>query len=665
MGRANGRTNLATSVSSRRNPIEEQLGSGVSLDEIYIELAEADIDQPDWRTPGDFLIQEAKQFIRPGRPDGIELDQAVATRLLKPEFVGHEFDVFKTWYEPTRESIVPPEETCAGMNDAGKMLSKAITDGETIAVYCDYDVDGTTAGEIFRRGVEPYDAKLHYGYADAQQGFGLTNDFVNEAHKAGAKVLITLDCGSSQSTQVALAQKLGMKVVVVDHHNIADNPADFHLNPKLSEVPSSDNTGSQLSWKLVCALQADRAGKSRPEHWEEGMHLAGMGTLADMGSVMNHENRAFFWLANDHAVPGVKSLAEALGEDPTTPGQMVLTQAALNLPKRTSKVDASDVGKLFAAKTAEEAAPMVKKLLSSYEAAKPQKDAMFKESISQTGEKSEDDKGETVRSQPDKYFASPVLDGFSEYAGYTGPVANTVSAKTGKPAVIFAKKEDGSYKFSARNSVGARGQLGELIDDPAMREACTMKKENESGEIVDQFVIGGHAALVSGSCYEDQVPKVIEAMEAWAAVKDKENKGFFRTKWTGADAFLTERKVDPERLSKIEAEARKLGPFTTQKQDLYQARDGLGERKASNDSLHISVEGKLSELNPDPENENWLVGELQLAGSDEKREIRFPAEIENPPIGKKCEWIIRVGQSGPYYLRKFHKPKRRSRPVAG
>src|SRR5262249_31804946 len=143
--------------------------------------------------------------------------------------------------------------------------------------------------------------------------------------------------------------------------------------------------------------QAVKDGRTREEHWREAMHVAGMGYLADMGSPLLHENRAFSWVPAEHPVPGVRALAAALGEDPTWPGSMVTTQAALNLPKRTGKVSAADIGALLAAETEADAAPYVEKLLNFYESAKPVRREMLAEALAQTGTATRHDDGRVER----------------------------------------------------------------------------------------------------------------------------------------------------------------------------------------------------------------------------------------------------------------------------
>jgi single-stranded DNA-specific DHH superfamily exonuclease len=660
----NSSANINEDNSKEINNLLSELDNySMDLNKTFEEFNHLD-KEPDWRVPNPFLLEEAQQFISPGMPGGIEgLDPAIATRLLKLSYDG-DFYKYRHWYNGSGSLIKNPSKTCKGMTEAGAMLADVLDKGEKIAVYCDYDVDGTTAGEVFRRGLAPYNPDFHYGYADAQQGFGLTNDFVKQAADAGAKVLVTLDCGSSQVDQVQLAQNLGMKVVVVDHHTVEDNPAEFHLNPKLETPASSENTGAQLAWKLAAAVQIAEEGQMRKEHGEKALQLAGMGCLADMGSVVLPENRAFFWKAHQHVVPGVRLLAEQFEEDPERPGAMIRTQACMNLPKRTPLVDAADVGKLLAASTEAEAQPIVDKLLKEYEKAQPVKQEMTEKALEKIGRANWDHPQGVKRPQPKKYFASVVFDDYADYAGYTGPVASSISRAAAKPAVIFTKKgkdEHGQelYKFSTRNESGTNNkiQIGDMVEYPDIKEACTIKKRDESDQVVELPVVGGHSNVISGSCTKANLPKVIKAMESWAEEKDGKNKtGFWAQKWNGPDAFLSERQVSGQRLSTIEQQAAKLGPFARGKQLAAQPVAGRDVKLASNRPIEISVVGSLSELSPDPENINFLQGQLTL-DNGQRREIRFPADIKEKPVGKMCEWILKInGDNRPYYLRKFFDP---------
>lgn len=619
---------------------------------------------PDWRTPADAYVAEAEEFCDPrsAKYGGMDLDPVVAVRLLKLRFDG-DFHRYRRWYEGWAQNVVGPEQTVPGMAAAGDYLSAALDAGEKIAVYCDYDVDGTAAGQALRAGLEPYlrsADQLVYGYADAQAGFGLTNDFVQQANDAGARTIVTLDCGSGQAAQVRLAQSLGMKVIVVDHHGVdPDNPADHHLNPLLSDPPSSHNTGAQLAWKLAAATQISREGRTRPELWHDAMFTAGMGCLADMGSVLMEENRTFFWHAAEHVPAGVRMLAERLGEEPI-PGGMVLTQAAMNLPKRTTLVDAADIGALLAAVTGKDAAPLVDKLASAYEDAKPVRREMLEAAMAQVTEKVRGADGEADDiADRDKLMSYVVLDGYENYNGYSGPTASRVSSKVGKPAFVFVRKgvdEHGQtlYRFSSRNEARVSAALGELAERDDMRAACTILKTDEAGQTTPTPTCGGHTEVFSGTCTAENLPAVMAAADAWAA--EKAPKGWYPQPWNGAEAYLSARNVPATRLSAIEQQAKRLGPFSSRKnQNLYYAGNSRHERREANSELRLSVTATLQLTGPDPDNDTWMCGTLDL-GQGVTREVRYPADVDERPVGQPCEWVLRVGGSGPYYLRLFHKP---------
>lgn len=697
------------------------LDGGLDKEALFASFADVDPNEPDWRVPNDFYLPEALQLRRrvicdyleqfpgvgkavseaiveqlgiekleqidedpqrilevevPGIPrktledlvqnwpdlrkqyEAFQMDQAIAVRLLKMDQRGN-LERCKLWYKGKEDLIPTPENTCPGMDKAGEELLDLIQSGEKIAVFCDYDVDGTSAGEAFRLATAPYGARLSYEWASADNGFGLTEEFVRKAASRGCKGLVTLDCGSTQSREVALAQSLGMKVWVVDHHETdPSNPAEFHLNPQLQKPRSSENTGAQLAWKLGAAVQVAAEGQVRPEHFERALQVAGMGCLADMGPVPLPENRAFFWAAHEQAPPGVRALAELLEEDIDTPGHYIRTQAAMNLPKRTNRVSGEDVSRLMRARSASEAAPLVEKIANEYERASAARKEMTEQALEETGKAEWLDNGEVIRPNPDHRISHYVFDQEIEYPGYTGPVASKIASSTRKPAVVFARRgedADGNplYKFSSRNSSSVRHKLGDLLQDEDMHKACTIRTEGDSG-VSEDVSLGGHPEVVSGSCTEENIPLVLEAMEAWADRCEKKS-SFFWGPWTGPDAKLDERKVDPGRLPDLETQAARLGPFSNQKSLAQPRVRGREEVLLKNQPLQISMFGKVGDLQPDPENPDFLAGEIRFDNGD-SRPIRFPADSECPQ--EEVEWILSVGGSGPYYLRKFAKTRK-------
>lgn len=166
-----------------------------------------------------------------------------AVRLERENFGGADYSEYKRYMHPSSRDIRSPEATVVGMRAASKHLVTEIDKGSKVAVFADYDVDGNTSGRVMEMALQEAGgdpSQIIMGYASARDGFGLTKAFVKSAYDQGATTLITLDCGSSQTAQISYAQKLGdeagMKVIVVDHHDVdMDNPVDFHLNPRFRQ----------------------------------------------------------------------------------------------------------------------------------------------------------------------------------------------------------------------------------------------------------------------------------------------------------------------------------------------------------------------------------------------------------------------------------------------
>lgn len=172
----------------------------------------------------------------------------------------------------------------------------AIERKEEILIAGDYDLDGISGTalllDFFRQIQFPAHFKLPHRVED---GYGLHAKTIIAAHKAHTKVIITVDNGISCFAEVALAQSMGIDVIITDHHNIPEKipPAYAILHPKIAEesYPDKELTGSGVAYKFVCAL----AKRLLPAHQVESyckwaLDLATLGTIADMGVLLG-ENR--------------------------------------------------------------------------------------------------------------------------------------------------------------------------------------------------------------------------------------------------------------------------------------------------------------------------------------------------------------------------------------
>ena len=170
-------------------------------------------------------------------------------------------------------------------------LRRAVRDDETIAIFGDFDVDGVTGTAMVAQGLGDLGANIvHHIPHRVTEGHGPNEAAVQALRDRGATVLLTVDCGTTSVAEVALASKLGMDVIITDHHVPAFDlpPALAIINPKLesSEYPFSDLSGGGLAFKLMQGLY-DLLGQP----WKRDLlELASLSTVADLVS-LKHENR--------------------------------------------------------------------------------------------------------------------------------------------------------------------------------------------------------------------------------------------------------------------------------------------------------------------------------------------------------------------------------------
>lgn len=151
------------------------------------------------------------------------------------------------------------------MDKAAQRVSRALADGEKIAVFGDYDVDGITATVILvdyllSRGGDV----VHYIPRRIEDGYGLGRDAILSLHGQGVRLLVTVDCGITGVEEVAYANSLGMDVVVTDHHECKEElpPACAVVDPHRPDCgyPFKHLAGCGVALKLVLALGGREPG---------------------------------------------------------------------------------------------------------------------------------------------------------------------------------------------------------------------------------------------------------------------------------------------------------------------------------------------------------------------------------------------------------------------
>jgi single-stranded-DNA-specific exonuclease len=200
--------------------------------------------------------------------------------------------------------------------DAPKAVARiyrALLSGEKIAVYGDYDADGMTATAAFVLGIKALGGDIVPYIPHRQtEGHGLATGALKTLWEQGVSLVITVDCGVTDVLQVRKAGKMGLDVIVTDHHTPLDEipEAVAVVNPKLagSAYPFSQLAGVGVAFKLLQALFRS-LGKDDRLEWL--LDLVAIGTVADMSPPLA-ENRYLIVEGlkqiNDSPRPGIGEL---------------------------------------------------------------------------------------------------------------------------------------------------------------------------------------------------------------------------------------------------------------------------------------------------------------------------------------------------------------------
>ncbi len=186
-----------------------------------------------------------------------------------------------------------------GMDKAVERIARALDAGEKIAVYGDYDVDGTTSTALLCLFFRELGVDAGWYIPERQaEGYGLNEAALKKLHAAGVKLVITVDCGASNEAEVECAASLGMDVIVTDHHEMPPEPprACAIINPKQEgcAFPFKGLAGVGVAFNLAMALRS----RLRETGWFKGpepnlkkyLDLVAIGTVADMVPLVD-ENR--------------------------------------------------------------------------------------------------------------------------------------------------------------------------------------------------------------------------------------------------------------------------------------------------------------------------------------------------------------------------------------
>ncbi|MDR0812888.1 MAG: single-stranded-DNA-specific exonuclease RecJ [Oscillospiraceae bacterium] len=370
------------------------------------------------------------------------------------------------------------------MDKAVAAILSAVKDGEKIAVYGDYDVDGITATALM------YEALCEMGADNAviyipsreDEGYGLNKQAIDWLAGQGVAFVITVDCGITGAAEIAYLYEKGMRAVVTDHHNL---PAlelvpvcEAVINPKRPdcEYPNKDLAGVGVAFKLAQALLASKAGMPVRSVLDRFADLVAMGTIADVMSVIG-ENRVLIRRGlqklREEPRPGIAALIAACNLAPD-----MLNTAAIGFTLAPRINAAGRMGqpmvaaRLMLAKNLSEGEEFAGALIQLNNQRREIEQVVF---------------DEVVRGLEDKPPRGPViLSSKSWHQGVSGIVAAKTAEKYLFPTIILCDEENGVSKGSCRSfgnfkMFSGLAQCGDLLINYGghdMAAGVTIKTEN-------------------------------------------------------------------------------------------------------------------------------------------------------------------------------------------
>lgn len=350
--------------------------------------------------------------------------------------------------QPSLRDGLPNPSGIKNIDRALSLLSDALNSGHHIAVCSDFDVDGlTSASQLVDFILQIKGSVSSYVPDRFEDGYGLSASLVERAHAEGARLLIAVDFGTKNRAQIELARSLGMKTIVIDHHDVGglSNPADAFVNPQQEGCSFADGLlcAAGLSWYFIAAASSaiPQAETVDPRTF---LDLACLGTICDMVPLRGVNRviaRRGLECLDTTSRPGLIELKKVAG----VRAGIRSFDVSFGLGPRINaagRIDHGDiVVRLLTTKSATEAGKLAKKL-----------DRL-------NAERQEVEARVRAKALDLVNFASGALNGIAVWhpefhPGVIGIVAQRLVEQYYRPAAVMGKGPDDTFKGSVR---GVRG----------------------------------------------------------------------------------------------------------------------------------------------------------------------------------------------------------------
>jgi single-stranded-DNA-specific exonuclease len=212
-------------------------------------------------------------------------------RVLAARAIG--VDNVAAFLAPKLRDLLADPSTLVDMDKAVARLGEAVTAREHVALFGDYDVDGACSVALFASYLRDLGCEISFHIPDRlTEGYGPNVEAVTALARKGARLLVTLDCGTMSHAPLAEAKRLGLDVIVIDHHLAPENlpPADALVNPNRQDDLSGLTMlcAAGVAFVVLVALNRElrrrnlfTAERSEPDLFA-ALDLVALATIADV-----------------------------------------------------------------------------------------------------------------------------------------------------------------------------------------------------------------------------------------------------------------------------------------------------------------------------------------------------------------------------------------------
>lgn len=326
----------------------------------------------------------------------------------------------------------------AGMRECVDRLKTAKENGESVLIYGDYDADGVSATALLYRALKQYGIEAFTVVPERENGYGINLELVEAfAEEYFIDLVITVDCGISNRSEIGELMNLGIDVIVTDHHEIpAELPPCVCINPHLpQDYPFDSLCGAGVAFKLACALLGERAYGL--------LDFAALATVADSMPLVG-ENRDIVFeglkiLNGKNVRPAMRYLLSS-NKDREVSAQTLAYVLAPRINAAGRMGDANAALVLFLSDDENEIADLAAKLTAYNMERQVACDRLYQSAKAQLGEK-------------EAFDHVIMLYDESWSTGFVGIVAARLAEEYARPVIMFAG-QDGHLKGSARSVDG-------------------------------------------------------------------------------------------------------------------------------------------------------------------------------------------------------------------